>query len=263
MNVTITGADDEVDPRDLLMLSDQYPFVEWGILFSQTRNGTPRYPSDGWLRWLQSEIYRKAGTHDAAHLAVKNGRWRFAAHACGEFSRRAQAGELLFPWYCRRVQINGYKPPIDGLKRLPRLETEVILQCRSIDTMAATIRAARDLGRASVLFDVSGGRGVSPETWPAVPGDALVGFAGGIGPDNVIDALDAAAGCGASWIDMESGVRTEDTFDLGKVRAVLETVDEDCECDACEYERAKAEDDAEHDAISAEEDEDDDEADHA
>ena len=32
--VTLTGADDFTDPKRLIEISREYPFVEWGILFS-------------------------------------------------------------------------------------------------------------------------------------------------------------------------------------------------------------------------------------
>ena len=52
--VTLTGADESVEPMDLALLSDKYTFVEWGILFSQTRQGIePRYPSYEWIEKLQ------------------------------------------------------------------------------------------------------------------------------------------------------------------------------------------------------------------
>ena len=53
---TITGADDLVDPDDLVVLSREYPFVEWAILISASRAGTPRYPSSAWLERLQNRF---------------------------------------------------------------------------------------------------------------------------------------------------------------------------------------------------------------
>ena len=48
--VTFTGADDEVDPVELSKLSEQHPFIEWGILFPST--GGNRFPSKEWIRRL-------------------------------------------------------------------------------------------------------------------------------------------------------------------------------------------------------------------
>ena len=54
--------------------------------------------------------------------------------------------------------------------------------------------------------------------------DVRMGYAGGIGPDNVVDVLRDIGPVRPTWIDMESGVRTGDKFDLAKVRRVLEQV---------------------------------------
>ena len=51
-----------------------------------------------------------------------------------------------------------------------------------------------------------------------------VGYAGGFNPENVADKLHYLLTndeVGDFWIDMESGVRTDDWFDLDKVRRVL------------------------------------------
>lgn len=73
----------------------------------------------------------------------------------------------------------------------------------------------------SLLFDPSGGRGIGGHAWPSPPPATRMGYAGGIGPDNIEQVLDQVAPLGAAWIDMESGVRTDDRFDLDKVREVL------------------------------------------
>lgn len=77
-----------------------------------------------------------------------------------------------------------------------------------------------------VLFDGSGGLGKSPETWTAPLLDKLCGYAGGLGPNNLMTELDKIKNqvqeCGGlidfhTWIDMESKIRTDDKFDLAKV----------------------------------------------
>ena len=45
---TITGADEGVDHTALADLSDEFPFVEWGILISE-KAGRPRYPTARWV----------------------------------------------------------------------------------------------------------------------------------------------------------------------------------------------------------------------
>ena len=48
--LTITGPDDKTDIDTLLQLSQYYPFVEWAILYSPTRQGSERYPSEEWRK---------------------------------------------------------------------------------------------------------------------------------------------------------------------------------------------------------------------
>eukprot|EP01032_Pedospumella_encystans_P039078 gene39078-44302_t len=39
------GMDDSVSPDLLALVSSRYPWVEWGVLFRNDLEGTPRYPS--------------------------------------------------------------------------------------------------------------------------------------------------------------------------------------------------------------------------
>lgn len=101
----------------------------------------------------------------------------------------------------------------------------VNLQCRSEDTLQEVAHDAAKLGagRASVLFDPSGGRGIEAFRWPSPPIGCHLGYAGGIKPDQIVDTLKEIGVVDSPfWIDMESGVRTDDKFDLAKVRQVLE-----------------------------------------
>lgn len=93
-------------------------------------------------------------------------------------------------------------------------------------------RATRSFPRAKepahYLFDRSGGCGLDHEgeTYP-VANDNLVGYAGGISPNNVqtvIEKINETSQPKKYWIDMESGVRTNGLFDVKKIRAVLEAV---------------------------------------
>ena len=98
--VTVTGADESVDPKDLLSLVERYPFVELGILLSRTaRNGRPRFPSRNWLDSF-AETFGDAQANIAGHL-------------CGSWVQSIFEGiwpwdELPFP-FCdlvRRWQLN-------------------------------------------------------------------------------------------------------------------------------------------------------------
>ena len=83
----------------------------------------------------------------------------------------------------------------------------------------------KDIPNHAVLFDESAGRGISPDTWDAPLAGHFCGYAGGLNPDNVAQNLAIIAKVAAgheTWIDMETGVRTNDVFDLAKARRVLE-----------------------------------------
>jgi hypothetical protein len=217
--VTITGADDAVDPNALVALSAEFPFVEWGILLSHRRMNTARYPSILWLRKLRE---------------TTGGRSRktfvLAYHLCGSIVREAM-DEAYIAWPVRglassylRLQLNGYQPGsiTPALEALRDQPLEMILQCGSESALPHVARDARILS-SHVLFGLSGGTGSVPSHWPVTPAGTSLGFAGGIGPDNVVDVLnDIGPREAPFWIDMESGVRTNDRFDLAKVRAVLE-----------------------------------------
>lgn len=87
----------------------------------------------------------------------------------------------------------------------------------------------RDLPNHSVLFDASGGNGISPDEWIAPLSGISCGYAGSIGPDNVANELTkirSVAGGISFWIDMEGKLRnSEDWFDLDSAGAVLSIVD--------------------------------------
>lgn len=215
--VSLTGADDQVDPQDLVKLSAEFPFVEWGILFSTSRQGTPRYPSEDWVRRL---------------VEVSEG-LNLAAHFCGQYMRDTMEGN---PRWIRemagfqRIQINMATYPSIPLSQLAwgmgDCGFEFILQAKP-ETLDVVMLQALLMGRphASILYDPSGGRGVEVTDWPPAPPAGIpMGFAGGIKPENVVSVLEAIGKRPEPfWIDMESGIRTDDRFDLAKCRAVLET----------------------------------------
>jgi hypothetical protein len=215
--ITFTGADDKTNIVEMMTLSSQYP-IEWGILFSPKRQGTGRYPSLEFVKDLIAMHWCRRPLHMAAHL-------------CGADAREVIEGgtshwsEMLCESF-GRAQINTADPKVQPAligQWAGALKLRAILQCRG---------DFPDVTAVDVLFDASGGRGISPASWPRPRGGRLNGYAGGLNPLNVADAVQTISGLfsegdtGASyWIDMEAGVRNEaDEFDLGKCRAVCEAV---------------------------------------
>lgn len=239
--VTITGADDTVTIDHLMRLQEQFPFVEWGILVSQSYQGmlAPRFPSAQWIE-------------NIAYLG-RIGRVRLSMHVCGQWVRDMLMGASTMPYNYmhgfERVQLNFHaentRCHLDGLSACiryygdyaPNATRQFIFQLdgEGGNKHFFDLHQYWDGGEtldAVPLFDVSGGKGILPAIWPdavhRVRGELMFhGYAGGLGPLNLADQLPKiaeAAGDADYWIDMETHVRSDDdkTFDVDKVRAALE-----------------------------------------
>ncbi|TAI67621.1 hypothetical protein [Bradyrhizobium sp. Leo170] len=206
--ITFTGVDNWTSIDGMIALSSRYP-IEWGVLFSPKRQGIdPRYP------------------HHAGLSRIMWSGPRLSAHLCGEYSRRIMAGECIVDIIpadlgsFRRIQVNHADPEptriIEFRNGWGRMRC--IAQTRGDEFPRDT--------SVDWLFDRSGGTGEAASSWPMHPGgDRLVGYAGGISPENIRGVMSVLEQMrGRYWIDMESGVRTEDRFDIEKCRAVCEAV---------------------------------------
>jgi hypothetical protein len=220
--VTITGADDSVAPASLLPLTRRYPFVEWGILFSGSRQGTPRYPSATWLGALADHAFSNE-MDLSAHLC---GRWVRDLVLHGDLTFKDEYNSL-WPIF-QRLQLNfhgQFHKAVLGFRQQLSLcrDKEFILQHDGVnDETILTLGAALPV---VPLFDRSGGAGIVPKDWPK-PIWKYQGYAGGLGPENIeaeIHRIGEAAGGSRIWIDMETKVRSADDtkFDLEKVETCL------------------------------------------
>jgi len=259
------GADDSVRPNLLAIVGRSYPLVEWGVLFRPDKESTPRYAGPSWIEELGAVAKTVAQTGTPMKLA---------AHLCGsrvndllgdspgDDAARDRSDAFLSNLErlgFRRVQVNA--TAVNGVdtsalkesapiflqvaERFPNLE--FILQKN--DETEPLWSGVLDLCDGSVLprnvtmlLDESKGTGASrlsssssSSDWPPPPpAEYEIGYAGGIGPDNVRDVLrqvsDAAPGRSV-WIDMESSLRStkngQDVFDLDKCYRVIEA--------ACEH----------------------------
>jgi hypothetical protein len=228
--VTITGADDSIHPKELLQLSDEFPFVEWGILFSKSSEGKNRYPSAAWQEKLR-EVW-----HDNHALS-------FCGHICGRWVRDICDGfwtiydEKKLDMF-QRFQLN-FHAQVHSLNKdnfikgfsSPRIAfsgqgtpRQFIFQLDDVNN--GILDYAKEKGVNAVpLFDLSGGAGRLPEDWHRATGYS--GYAGGLSPDNLtaqLELIEQVAGDGPIWIDTETRVRSENDqqFDLDKVRRFLE-----------------------------------------
>jgi len=211
--VTISGADDAAAHQALYDLSAEYPFVEWGILCSSSRRGQSRYPSDGWIDTL--------GEHDRqVHIAM---------HLCGAMARSALGGSIFEceAFMPRRIQLNGFSDYVLPELLIARRHTQVefILQCGTLEAVSRAEAFRGKYPNVSALWDKSGGTGAALDAWALPMGALHIGYAGGIDEHNIVEYLTKLTSNREPhdfWIDLESGARTDDAFDLPKVRRILE-----------------------------------------
>lgn len=222
--VTMTGADDKTQISELFRVSNRFPFAEWGILFSQKT--AARYPGWDWAVEL-SEQWN-------AEINKPN----LSAHLCGRWVDDATNGSIPFlndvvTNMFGRIQLNMAKgrlqpalnPSSEVWNAITKVGRDVILggpyqkYDLQVDTELFTNSGAFP------LFDCSGGRGQLSEVWPKPVDGILCGYAGGLSPKNLEDQLkkiEDVVGDATIWIDMESGVRKGDCFDIGLCELVCE-----------------------------------------
>lgn len=225
--VTLTGADDRTTMADLISVSNEFPFVEWAMLHSNTRMGSVRYPQ------FEATLLRLETLPADVNVAI---------HLCGASAYEAIQGGPVANTLIRlvtarggRIQLNISGAAYDTMGDNAELEfrklherwpeTKFILQ-HSART-SKLISSLEDIDNVTFLHDWSGGRGLRVCSWSPPPTRKPYGYAGGIGPDTVKDDLASIATVTDRedlWIDMETKLRTdspESDFDLRKCRKVL------------------------------------------
>lgn len=214
--ITLTGADDFVEVNDLGELSLSFPFIEWALLFSPN-NGRERYPSQDFI--------------DRMCVEFDN----LSAHFCGAYARELTESNDWQRIDClddsfKRVQINynfSHNNKWDMEQLLVNIATRphlsFILQYNKSNSkvLDSITHLPKNL---HFLYDASGGRGEEiTKIEPPIHG-LYTGYAGGICPENaenimksIIDFPNEAK----VFIDMESGIRTNNRLDIGKIESIL------------------------------------------
>ena len=208
--ITFTGADDARLCKGMRKLSEFYP-IEWGILIDRDKLGRKLFPS-----YEHIERFR--------HLGL-----RLCAHVCGALAREIATGAnpRVDLGGFSRIQVNHGRSGADEstIANVGRFAASSgirgVLQCGGREF-------PRHATHVDWLFDVSFGEGIRPAFLPPVRFDhPMCGISGGIGPANVREIIESrievTSGL-AYWIDMESGVRTNDEFDIQLCEAVCRKV---------------------------------------
>ena len=234
--VTVTGADDSVAPEDLLATAREFPFVEFGLLLSRSTRGTPRFPSDGWIKQLVQACRTDSRRRGATEAP-------FAGHFCGSFVRDILCG--AWPWeelqkgfgrMISRWQLNTYGVPhacrpaafISALKEVNRKGRQVTLQYdwRNPDPLSAAVESGCGI---SVIYDASAGCFGLPGNGGCPQNAALpYGIAGEFTAENLERSLAWLASLTDArpfWLHTRTAFRAEGArFDLGKVHRFLTAV---------------------------------------
>lgn len=219
--VTFTGIDEFTDPETIAALSERYPRAEFGILVSGHSGDSShcRYPAISTVEW-----WKDYGAECDIPMAL---------HLCGNWSRDVMGGvsdrTLELCGGFGRVQVNAGSYDLERIAEFTEKADcgSVILQHR--DVFVHDMPIVSD--KVDYLHDMSGGRGIADfSRWPAPVNESIRhGYAGGVGPANIQEALKALSGYVNAgfriWLDMESGVRDRsDVFDPDRALAVLEAV---------------------------------------
>lgn len=234
--VTLTGADNSIEPSSLFDLAERFPFLEFGILVSQSQQGSTRFPDMEWLESLRDLTVRKR-----KFLNI-------SAHICGRFLRSLLMGEddvwQMYPKpllsLAQRIQLNfhGEKQKVkwdiflDALRTHSRnRQVEWIFQLENQNDLLLHWAVFNGINAVG-LFDSSHGAGKLPSEWPTPKFTASrYGYAGGLGPDNVKTEIPYILAHAASadptadiWIDMETKLFCSDgnkyMFDLSRCEEV-------------------------------------------
>jgi hypothetical protein len=225
--VTVTGADDSIDPASLIPIQKKFPHIEFGILLSRSQMGRRRFPSKAWLNRLV-----------AANFTSK---LNLSGHICGQWVDDFLTGYMVdldqiapgLSEVFSRFQINTHAQPHqcdsglpDVLNHLQSRGQTVIFQLDGADgsTIAKEAVSHGWSDKIAGLFDLSHGAGILPESWPMPIAGLPCGYAGGLSPDNVAAQLlriEQVSSCG-TWIDAETHLFDARGFSLEKVESFLE-----------------------------------------
>jgi hypothetical protein len=236
--VVFTGSDDNTDVGECIQVATEYPWVEFGVLIGKGEFGNPKYPSRDWFA-RRTEAISKSSVNVEWSLHVCDAWAGDLAHGIPSVFTEAKDVCASF----NRMQLNMFREMNDGSIDAKALiavlqehgpDKQYIFQLPDLAIGYSLVAEAQAAGLDALgFFDPSAGRGISPDGgWPCPSADyitSMVGFAGGLGPHNLQATLETLTGLRGSpddkqryWVDMETNVRTDNKFDLQKVRTCLD-----------------------------------------
>lgn len=221
--VSLTGAEDSVDPVALAELGKRHRHAEWALLYVQEREGKGRNPSKAWRERFLAEMESSDG-RSALHLCAQQSFERLLAEGVWDELRRYSRIQANLnsrgDFFSKDQSFKIWDALAGGTGGL------IIQYHEAVEPWADEWMNMRGPDpKVTVLFDESKGRGKMPGGWRAKLAGVDCGYAGGLGYENVAEqmpSIAAAAGASGCWIDMETRLRTDGLFDLSKCLLVLE-----------------------------------------
>lgn len=207
--LTLSGIDESI-PRPSLVEMARWRSVELAFHYRPASRGRPRYPSYSWLR-IAMPCARGEGARCALHVS--------GAGALPDLLER-RVDDLVS--FADRIQIDGTCRVADVEAVCDRFPDKQIITRHKPKNLALVSEVHRT--NHAVLVD-EGGRGAfTRRTWHRPTTSKFVGFAGNLGPENLVARLERyanALGDGA-WIDLEESLRIVDRFDVARARAIVD-----------------------------------------
>ena len=227
------------DIHDIVKLGQLSPRVEIAIQAhpSKMSSGMPRYEwTNELIKFVKSlAFYNSRNINLAVHV---NREWCAEICKTGKLPHELQTilsqRYTLFP--CKpvicRIQLNvpaDVVPDANVGKMLNMMddnrEYKFIIQYNA-NTAGLVKQLHNHYVPFSPLYDASGGRGLSPDSWRApVFRSGAQGYSGGLSPENVAENLDkisAVVPAGRDvWIDAEGKLKTDNKFDIARAQQYI------------------------------------------
>ena len=217
--ISFAGIDKLTDLRRLSRIQEKYPYAEFGVLISK------KWAENGNRYFNPSELSSLNG------LGLN-----LSAHLCGSLVREVISDNYdifnqligdninLFNRCQLNVAIKCSEIEELMLSNFPKQIKEIIVQQKPTN-MKLFLDYFNKHNDKKVVLLIDGSCGEGKTSKPIMlNGVGKVGYAGGLNQGNIIEILNKLneIAVGEYWLDMESGVRTDDWFDLDKVEHILE-----------------------------------------
>lgn len=224
------------DFHDIVKLAESSPCAEIAVQMHPSKV-SPGMPRNEWFHELCRYCVRDA--HDINLAVHVNQEWCEEICRTGEIPMELREffglyrKNLGFSPLVKRWQLNMSNTAVrdinyDAVKKLflHNDDHEFILQYNDRTKNAAWV--LYEMGaKFSLLYDASGGRGLTPDTWNKPVYDSVpMGYSGGMSPKNVVENLKQISSVVPKnrediWIDAEGNLKTDNKFDISLARQYI------------------------------------------